>query len=69
MDIRDLQEVFESLTRQKRDEMVSSPLRQGDDTPALFSAVSEPPPSHWGSLTSSARTASEAYMRFIGKKK
>ena len=39
--------------------------RYGNDTPPLMSRVPEPPPSHWGKLTSRGRTASEAYLRFL----
>lgn len=67
MDGRDYMEVLESLTRQKREEMTHSPLGEGDDSSPLFTAVSEPAPSHWGSLTSTARTISQAYLRFLGR--
>jgi len=33
-------------------------LRRGDDTPPLMASVPEPPPSHWGKLTSQSRTLS-----------
>jgi hypothetical protein len=39
--------------------------RIGDDTPPLMNKVPEPPPSHWGKLTSRGRTASPAYLRFL----
>lgn len=39
--------------------------RGGDDSPPLMSKVPEPPPSHWGVLTSTPRTASPAYLRFL----
>lgn len=39
--------------------------RIGDDTPPLMNSVPEPPPSHWGKLTSQGRTASPAYLRFL----
>jgi hypothetical protein len=38
--------------------------RTGDDTPPLMNKVQEPPPSHWGKLTSRGRTNSPAYLRF-----
>lgn len=36
----------------------------GDDSPPLMNQCPEPPPSHWGKLTSRGRTNSEAYLRF-----
>lgn len=39
--------------------------RIGDDTPPLMNKVPEPPPSHWGKLTSRGRTASPQYIRFL----
>lgn len=66
MDGRDYLEVIESLARTRRE--TRDPLAYGDDTPPLSDAVPEPPPSHWGALTSTPRTASEAYLRFLGKK-
>lgn len=36
----------------------------GDDSPPLMSRVPEPPPSHWGRMTSQARTLSPQYLRF-----
>jgi hypothetical protein len=41
----------------------------GDDSCPLVSLVPEPPPSHWGKITSQARTMSPAYMRFLYGKK
>ena len=43
--------------------------RCGDDTPPLMSRVPEPPPSHWGKLTSQSRTLSPQYMAFLKKHK
>lgn len=40
----------------------------GDTTP-LVSLVPEPPPSHWGKLTSQSRTLSPQYMAFLKKHK
>ena len=42
---------------------------QGDDTPPLMSLVPEPPPSHWGKMTSQSRTLSPQYVRFLTKHK
>jgi len=42
-------------------------LTYGDDTPPLMNKVPEPPPSHWGKVTSQARTLSPQYMRFLQK--
>ena len=39
-------------------------LQVGDDSPPLMNHCPEPPPSHWGKLTSRGRTNSEAYLRF-----
>lgn len=66
MDSRDYQEVIESLARAMRE--VASPLAYGDDSMPLADTVPEPPPSHWGSLTSTPRTASAAYLKFLGKR-
>lgn len=41
----------------------------GDDTPPLMSRVPEPPPSHWGKLTSQSRTLSPQYLKFLQKHK
>lgn len=43
--------------------------RYGDDTPPLMSKVPEPPPSHWGKLTSQSRTLSPQYLAFLKKHK
>lgn len=40
----------------------------GDDSPPLMNQCPEPPPSHWGKLTSRGRTNSEAYLRFATQK-
>jgi hypothetical protein len=39
------------------------------DTPPLMAKVPEPPPSHWGKLTSQSRTLSPQYMAFLQKHK
>lgn len=44
-------------------------VAQGDDTPPLMSRVPEPPPSHWGKLTSQSRTLSPQYMEFLKRSK
>lgn len=41
----------------------------GDDTPPLMSLVPEPPPSHWGTMTSQSRTLSPQYIRFLKQHK
>ncbi|NBW20684.1 MAG: hypothetical protein EBR82_73245 [Caulobacteraceae bacterium] len=43
--------------------------RIGDDTPPLMNRVHEPPPSHWGKMTSLGRTNSSDYLRFVSTKK
>lgn len=43
-------------------------VRCGDDSPPLMNQCPEPPPSHWGKLTSRGRTNSEAYLRFATQK-
>jgi hypothetical protein len=40
-------------------------VRRGDDSPPLMASVPEPPPSHWGRLTSQSRTLSPAYVEFL----
>ena len=40
----------------------------GDDTPSLMSRVPEPPPSHWGKITSKSRTLSASYVKFLERK-
>lgn len=40
-------------------------LTYGDDSPPLMNRVPEPPPSHWGKLTSEARTLSPQYVEFL----
>jgi hypothetical protein len=57
-------EVFESLRPPER-EAGPTPEGYGDDSTPLVSTVRDPHPSNWGSLTSSARTASAAYMKFL----
>jgi len=42
-------------------------LTYGDDSPPLMSRVPEPPPSHWGKVTSEARTLSPQYVEFLRK--
>jgi len=39
--------------------------RHGDDTPPLMNKVPEPPPSHWGKVTSGNKFESEAYLKFF----
>lgn len=43
-------------------------IAQGDDSPPLMSRVPEPPPSHWGKLTSQSRTLSPQYVQFLKRK-
>lgn len=43
--------------------------RFGNDTAPLMASVPEPPPAHWGKLTSAARTLSPQYLAFLGKHK
>jgi hypothetical protein len=40
-------------------------LSYGDDSPPLMRLVPEPPPSHWGKITSEARTLSPQYIEFL----
>jgi hypothetical protein len=40
-------------------------FQYGDDSPPLMNRVPEQPPSHWGKLTSQARTLSPQYLRFL----
>jgi hypothetical protein len=42
--------------------------RCGDDSPPLMTRVPEPPPSHWGKLTSRGRTCSMEYLKFLMRK-
>ena len=37
----------------------------GDDSTPLIGLVPDPPPSHWGKLTSQARTLSPQYLKFL----
>lgn len=67
MDSKDYQEVIESLARTTWRES-RDPLAVGDDSVPVSDTVPDPPPSHWGALTSTARTASDAYLKFLGKK-
>jgi hypothetical protein len=57
-------EVLQSLLPVER-ELGRSPEAYGDDSTPLVSKVRDPHPSNWGSLTSRARTASEAYIKFL----
>jgi hypothetical protein len=43
--------------------------RTGDDTPPLMAGVPEPPPSHWGKITSQSRTLSPQYVAFLSRNK
>lgn len=43
--------------------------RYGNDTTPLMALVPESPPSHWGKLTSTARTLSPQYLAFLNKHK
>jgi hypothetical protein len=43
--------------------------RYGNDTTPLMALVPEQPPSHWGKLTSTARTLSPQYLAFLNKHK
>lgn len=46
-----------------------SATRSGDDTTPLMALVPEPPPSHWGKITSTPRTASPQYVAFLNRHK
>lgn len=37
----------------------------GDDSTPLIGMIPEDPPSHWGKLTSQARTMSDQYLKFL----
>lgn len=50
------------------DDSVDS-ISYGDDTLPLVARVNDPPPSHWGKVTSTGRTTSPAYLKFLGKDK
>lgn len=39
--------------------------RYGNDSTPLMASVPEPPPEHWGKLTSTARTLSPQYLEFL----
>lgn len=43
--------------------------RYGNDSAPLMASVPEPPPSHWGKLTSAARTLSPQYLAFLKRHK
>ena len=43
--------------------------RYGNDSTPLVSLVPDPPPSHWGKLTSTARTLSPQYLAFLQRHK
>lgn len=43
-------------------------IAHGDDSTPLVSLVPEPPPSHWGKLTSQSRTLSPQYVQFLKRK-
>lgn len=43
-------------------------ITHGDDSPPLVSKVPDPPPSHWGKMTSQSRTLSPAYLEFLRRK-
>lgn len=43
-------------------------ISHGDDSPPLMAKVPEPPPSHWGKITSQSRTLSPAYVEFLKRK-
>ena len=51
------------------DEHLNKSFSYGDDSLPLVSRVEDPPPSHWGKLTSNGRTCSAAYLKFLGKDK
>jgi len=64
MDSSSEYEVLQSLIPAER-EAGRSPEAYGDDSAPLVSKVPDPHPSNWGSMTSRARTASDAYMKFL----
>ena len=43
-------------------------ISYGDDSTPLMAKVPEPPPSHWGKVTSQSRTLSPAYVEFLKRK-
>lgn len=43
--------------------------RSGEDTTPLMALVPEAPPSHWGKITSTPRTASPQYLAFLARHK
>lgn len=48
-------------------EELRAATRCGNDSTPLMAYVPEPPPAHWGKLTSTPRTASPAYIAFLKK--
>jgi hypothetical protein len=50
-------------------EIPDNPLAYGNDSAPLMASVPEPPPSHWGKLTSRKRTDSVSYLLFLEKHK
>lgn len=42
-------------------------VRTGDDSSPLMNLVPEPPPNHWGTITSQARTTSPQYLQFLAR--
>jgi len=49
------------------DDPLDISLSYGDDSLPLMARVEEPPPSHWGKVTSQDRMQSQAYLKFLGK--
>lgn len=43
--------------------------RYGNDSTPLMASVPEPPPTHWGVTTSTARTLSPQYIAFLNRHK
>lgn len=43
-------------------------ISRGDDSTPLMARVPEPPPSHWGRISSQSRTLSPAYVEFLKRK-
>jgi hypothetical protein len=43
-------------------------VKRGDDSTPLVSLVSDPPPSHWGKITSQSRTSCPQYIKFLKRK-
>lgn len=44
---------------------MANSINYGDDSPPLVGKVQDPPPSHWGKLTSQGKTASRSYLAFV----